>query len=174
MSSTVRSWMDRMGASRTALVALLVVSGMAVAPAVAQAHHVDDVSQGDFYHVGDDAPGNLMGSAKVVRFDDDTTSLQVHVHGLKPGATYSVHLHFGACADRGPHYRHNPDGPDRPPNELWASSDGDDPAAGVTANDEGNASGSGMAPWRARGEARSVFIHSPAKDHPAIGCADLN
>lgn len=41
-----------------------------------------------------------MGSAKVVRYDDATTSLTVHVHGLEPGATYSVHLHAGACADR--------------------------------------------------------------------------
>ncbi len=148
---------------------------LAVAPIpVASARHVDEVTQGSFYHLGD-APENLQGSAKVVRYDDDTTSLQVHVHGLKAGDTYSVHLHAGACDDRGPHYRHDPDGPARPPNELWASSHPDDPSAGITADQDGNASGSGKAPWRARAEARSVFIHSPSggKGHTAIGCADL-
>lgn len=163
-----------MGGSRTALVASVVVAGVALGPGVAHGRHVNEVSQGDFYHVGDDGPGNLMGSAKVLRLDDDTTSLRVHVHGLEPGATYSVHLHVGACADRGPHYRHDPDGPGRPPNELWASSEKDDPAAGITADEKGNASGSGTASWRARPEARSVFIHSRAKDQPAIGCADLS
>ena len=163
-----------MGGSWRALVPLVVVTTVAVGPTTAHARHAEEVAQGDFYHVGDDAPGNLMGSAKVVRFDDDTTSLQVHVHGLKPGATYSVHLHAGACADHGPHYRHDPNGPTRPPNELWASSDEDDPTAGIAANDKGNASGWGRAPWRAHPEARSVFIHSRAKGRPAIGCADLS
>lgn len=153
------------------VLASAVVLALAPIPA-ASARHADQVTQGSFYHLGD-APGNLQGSAKVVRFDDDTTSLQVHVHGLKPGDTYSVHLHARACADRGPHYRDDPDGPARPPNELWASSRPDDPTAGITADSEGNASGAGKASWRARPEARSVFIHSGGKGHNAIGCADL-
>lgn len=156
------------------VLASAVVLAAAPFPA-ASARHADQVTQGSFYHL-DDAPGNLQGSAKVVRYDDDTTSLRVHVHGLKPGDTYSVHLHAGACDDRGPHYRHDPDGPARPPNELWASSRPDDQSAGITADPEGNASGSGKAPWRARPEARSVFIHSHSggKGHNAIGCADLS
>lgn len=153
---------------------LVVVAAAAIGPAPAHARHVDEVSQGDFYHVGRDAPANLMGSAKLLRFDDNTTSLQVHVHGLEPRATYSVHLHAGACADHGPHYRDDPNGQARPPNELWASSDRDDPTAGITADDKGTASGGGTAPWRARPEARSVFIHSGSKGHPPIGCADLS
>jgi hypothetical protein len=157
-----------------AVLASVVVLSMAPVH-MASARHVDDVTQGSFYHLGE-SPGNLQGSAKVVRYDDDTTSLQVHVHGLKPGDTYSVHLHAGACDDRGPHYRHDPDGPARPPNELWASSRADDPEAGITADPDGNASGSGKAAWRARAEARSVFIHSHSggKGHNAIGCADLS
>ena len=151
-----------------------LTAAAAVGPATAHSRHVDQVSQGDFYHVGDEAAGNLMGSAKVARFDDDTTVLQVHVHGLKPRATYPVHLHAGACADRGPHYRDDPNAPARPPNELWDSSDPDDATAGITADDKGNASGVGTALWRARAEARSVFIHSAGKAHTAIGCADLS
>lgn len=172
MRSMLSSWTGRNRATKRAL-ASFVMLGALTAGSVAQARHVDDVAQGDFYHLGDHE-GNLMGSAKVVRFDDDTTSLQVHVHGLEPGATYGVHLHSGACADDGPHYRNDPDGSTRPPNELWASSDPDDPAAGITADERGNASGSGTAPWRARADARSVFVHSPAKGHPALGCADLS
>lgn len=126
-----------------ALGALAFMAVMGLGPP-ALARHVDDVAQGDFYHVGDEAPGNLMGSAKVVRFDDDTTSLQVHVHGLEAGATYSVHLHSGACADRGPHYRDKPDGPGRPPNELWASSDPNNPTEGVTADSEWKRQGVGV------------------------------
>lgn len=155
------------------LISALVITMVAAVVPAAHAAHVDDVAQGDFYHVGDGGT-ELMGSAKVVRFDDDTTSLQVHVHGLEPGASYPVHLHAGACADDGPHYRHDADGPEEPPNELWASSDPDDPQAGVTADGDGNASGSGMAPWRARAEARSVFVHSPGKDGRPLGCADLS
>jgi len=173
VSSTVSSWIRRCK-SRTSLVALLVAAFMVIGAEGVQGRHVDEVSQGDFYHVGDETPGNLMGSAKVTRFDDDRTTLQVHVHGLKPDATYSVHLHAGACADHGPHYRHDWNGPTRPPNELWASSRPDDPTAGITADDEGTASGWGAAPWRARPEARSVFIHSGGKGHAAIGCADLS
>lgn len=156
-----------------ALGAVALVAAMGLGPP-AHGRQVDDVAQGDFYHVGEDAPADLMGSAKVARFDDDTTSLQVHAHGLEPGATYTVHLHSGACADRGPHYRDKSDGPGRPPNELWASSDPNDPTAGVTADGEGNVRGWGSAPWRARSEARSVFMHSSTEGHHAIGCADLS
>lgn len=156
------------------LIGVPVIAAMVIGPTPAHARHVDKVAQGDFYHVGRDAPGNLMGSAKLTRFDDDTTTLQVHVHGLEPGESYAVHLHVGACSDHGAHYRNDPNGPPRPPNELWASSDRDDPTAGVTADDKGRASGVGTAPWRARAEARSVFIHSPDKGHRAIGCADLS
>jgi len=170
----VSVWVGRMRAGRRTLLLLSALGAAVVVPASAHARHVDEVSQGDFYHVGRDAPGNLMGSAKLTRFDDDTTSLQVHVHGLEPGVTYTAHLHAGACADHGPHYRNDSDGPARPPNELWASSDRDDPSAGITADDRGNASGTGTAPWRARAEARSVFIHSAGKGQPAIGCADLS
>lgn len=159
--------------NRVVLASAVVLS---MAPVhVASARHVDNVAQGSFYDLGD-SPGNFQGSAKVVRYDDNTTSLRVHVHGLKPGDTHSVHLHSGSCDDRGPHYRHDPDGPARPPNELWASSHPDDPSAGITADPEGNASGFGKAPWGARPEARSVFIHSHSggKGHTAIGCADLS
>jgi hypothetical protein len=153
---------------------LAAMGPAAVGPATA---HVVEVALGnlvDMPGVGGEPPGNLMGSAKVIRFDDDTTALQVHVHGLKPGAKYPVHLHAGACADHGPHYRNIPNGPARPPNELWASSDRDDAMAGITADDKGNASGVGTAPWRARAEARSVFIHSAGDGDTAIGCADLS
>jgi hypothetical protein len=42
--------------------------------------------------------------------------------------------------------------------------DPDDPKAGLTADATGHAVGDGVAPWVARPEARSVFIHLPGEE----------
>lgn len=132
-----------------------------------------EVAQGNFFPMGDtDTGDSVFGYAKVVRSQGGTDAF-VHLSGLAPDTTYPTHLHEGTCADHGPHYRHDPQGGEGPPNELWPSSDPDDPRAGVTSDDEGVATGEGHAHWKARDEARSVMVHDQDTGH-MVACADLS
>lgn len=127
---------------------------------------------GAFEPLADNTDRDITGEARLTRSADGTT-LRVEVSGLEPDAAHPAHLHEGSCADRGPHYRHDPEGAEEPPNELWPSSDPTDPTAGLQADEDGEAAGEGSADWRARNEPLSVFVHGPGGDHPKIACADL-
>jgi hypothetical protein len=129
------------------------------------------VTEGSFYPMGGEG-STVFGSAKLVRHDAGS-DLTVHVHGLAPETRYPMHLHAGTCAEMGPHYRNDPQGPAEPPNELWPTSDPDDPKAGVTSDEDGIATGRGHAPWKARPEARSVMIHNSDTGR-MVACADLS
>jgi hypothetical protein len=121
---------------------------------------------------------DIGGTAKLVRGGGQTT-VEVRVTGLEPGKVYDAHLHEGTCANvTSPHYKNNLSGPDRPPNELWPSSDKNNPMAGLKANKQGVAVGFGRANWVARPTAHAIWIHAPADPndphaHPRIGCAEL-
>lgn len=125
---------------------------------------------------------HIEGTARIVR-SGNRTLVTVVVRGLDPGVTYAAHLHNQPCGNTGPggpgggHYANDPQGPPRPPNELWLSSTSD-PMAGITANSRGTAIGRGSAPWVARPEARAVVIHAippggSTAGGPKIACADL-
>lgn len=122
---------------------------------------------------------DVRGTAAIVR-TATRTEVQVHVTGLEPGVGYTAHLHEGTCSNpTSAHYKNNPAGADAPPNELWPSDDPTDPIAGLTADENGEARGVGVAEWVARPTARAVWIHEPPADpndphaHARIGCADL-
>jgi uncharacterized protein YcnI len=123
----------------------------------------------------------VRGTAQLVRTADRTFA-EVLVTGLEPGKVYMSHLHEGTCADpTSPHYKNDPAGPAGPPNELWPSSNANDPTAGLTADSTGVAHGFAVADWVARPTARAVWIHEPEDPnappgshvHARIGCADL-
>jgi hypothetical protein len=128
----------------------------------------------------------VRGTAQLVRTAGHTFA-EVMVTGLEPGKTYASHLHEGTCADpTSAHYQNDPafTGPSGPPNELWLSSDPNDPTAGLTADDTGVARGFGVADWTARPSARAIWVHAPEDPnapppppgthvHTRIGCADL-
>jgi uncharacterized protein YcnI len=123
----------------------------------------------------------IRGTAKLVRTATQTT-VEVNVFGLEPGKTYASHLHEGTCADvTSAHYMDDLAGPDAPPNELWPSSNPEDPTAGLIADAYGQATGSGTVDWVARPTARAIWIHQPvdpntppgAHVHARIACADL-
>lgn len=126
---------------------------------------------GEFEPIEDNTDRDISGQATLTRTEDRTT-LSVDVSGLQPDAAHPAHLHEGTCADRGPHYQHDPEGAEEPPNELWPSSDPDDPTAGLQANANGEASGEGTAEWRAE-DPVSVFVHAPGHGHDKLACADL-
>jgi hypothetical protein len=124
---------------------------------------------------------DIRGTAKLVRSGHHTT-VEVKVSGLEPGEVYSAHLHEGTCGNpTSPHYQDDLAGPAGPPNELWPSSDKNDPTFGLLANGRGVAKGSGRADWVARPTARAIWIHQPEDPtappgehvHARIGCADL-
>lgn len=125
-------------------------------------------------------PGpEVRGTAQLVR-SGNHTFVEVLVTGLEPGVHYDAHVHEGTCADPlSAHYKDDLAGPEGPPNELWPSSDPSDPAAGLTADDNGVAQGFGVADWVARPTARAIWVHEPPADptdphaHARIGCADL-
>lgn len=129
------------------------------------------VTQGDFYPMGEEGEA-IFGSAKLLRYSK-STALKVHVRGLTPETKYPMHLHAGSCPEMGPHYRDDPSGPGEPPNELWPSSDPEDPKAGVRSNGDGVANGEGRAPWVARPEAAAVMIHNE-RTGKMVACADLS
>jgi hypothetical protein len=124
---------------------------------------------------------NIRGTAKLVRSGHHTT-VEVRVTGLMPGQVYSAHLHEGTCGNpTSPHYKNDPAGPDGPPDELWPSSDKNDPTFGLLANSTGVAKGFGRVDWVARPTARAIWIHQPEDPaappgshvHARIACADL-
>jgi hypothetical protein len=125
-------------------------------------------------------PGpDVRGTAQLVRTANHTI-VEVTVTGLEPGVHYDAHVHEGTCAEpTSAHYKNDLVGPEGPPNELWPSSDPTDQAAGLTADENGVASGFGVADWVARPTARAIWVHEPPVDptdphaHARIGCADL-
>ena len=119
------------------------------------------VTMGTFSEIVGQTTLDISGTATLTRTATQTL-LQVDVSGLEPNLAYPAHLHEGTCADNGPHYKDDPLGPDAPPNELWPSSDPNNPLAGLIADANGHAVGSGATDWVARASARSVFIHAPA------------
>jgi hypothetical protein len=129
------------------------------------------VTEGDLYPMGPEG-NKVFGSAKLVRYDRGT-DVFVHAAGLVPDTTYEVHVHVGPCSDMGSHYRHDPEGPEGPPNEVWPSSDPGDPRAGLQSDGEGYGSAEGHATWRARSEARAVMLHE-SQNGFFVSCADLN
>jgi hypothetical protein len=127
---------------------------------------------GEFASLEANTDRDISGQATLTRGDDGTT-LSVQVSGLEANATHGSHLHLGSCADRGPHYQDDPDGAEKPPNEMWPSSDPDDPTAGLQSDENGETRGEATAEWRARDTAQAVFIHAPG-DKTKIACADLS
>lgn len=122
------------------------------------------VIQGPFSAASQEGEG-ISGFAKLVTHHGET-HLVVELDGLEKKAVYPAHLHRGYCIEGGGHYAHDPAGEAAPPNELWPSSDPDDPTAGLQADKDGAAHGHATAPWVARPDAKSVAIHAPmAHDH---------
>lgn len=136
----------------------------------ARAGEEGETLTGEFQPLEENTEQDISGEATLTR-TRDRTRLSVDVRGLQPEAVHRAHLHEGTCADRSPHYQNDPEGPEEPPNELWPSSDPDDPTAGLQADADGLASGEGTADWRAEGPL-SVFVHAPG-GHDMLACADL-
>lgn len=110
----------------------------------------------------------IGGRAQMVRWLDDTTSIDAQIYGLTPGLAYTAHLHASSCAYQGGgHYKMDPAVIDTiEANELWLA---------------GTTSAEGL--WMSevsyehvtRGEALSIVIHDPAggTPPPKMACADL-
>ena len=148
--------------------------GQASAEKTGKADKAEDgpvsVTEGNFYPTGEGG-SRVFGYAKMVRRGQGT-DVTVHVSGLRPHRAHPVHVHSGPCRAHGPHYKHDADGPGEPPNELWPSSDPDDPRAGLVADGEGHGTARATASWTARPEAASVMVHDP-RTKEMMACADL-
>ncbi len=115
---------------------------------------------GTFVSVGGAA--GLRGEAVLARHDGGTT-LTVSLEDLPATSDFVGHVHTGACADGGgPHYRHDPAGPDLPPNEIHIAVTTDVAGAGVMTVENA---------IPATRDAASVVIHAVGGDK--LGCADL-
>jgi hypothetical protein len=128
------------------------------------------ITEGGFYPTSDEGR-RVFGYAKMLRHDR-STEVAVHVSGLAPHRSYPVHVHAGSCRAMGPHYRHDPKGPGKPPNELWPSSDPDDPTRGLMTDGGGYGTAWAQSSWTARPEATSVMLHD-RQSGDKIACADL-
>lgn len=172
MSADEEARMGRGDLPRVATMAAVVSLTFAVAAGAQASAEGGDSLRGELEPIAAHTDRDIDGHATLTRTGDGRTHLSLQATGLEPGASYHSHLHAGPCAEHGPHYQHDPDGADEPPNELWPSSDPHDPTAGLQANPAGNTSGRGTAPWRARDEALSVFLHD--HDGTRVACADLS
>jgi hypothetical protein len=128
---------------------------------------------------GGEALGLHIEGFAQLKLTGDGAVIRAEVRGLVPGKTYAAHLHKAACSDNqgDGHYKNDPNGPSKPPNELWLSST-DDPLAGITADEHGAAYGRGTADWVPKSNNLSVVIHDiPPGGTTAggtkIACADL-
>ncbi|MEE6286919.1 ThuA domain-containing protein, partial [Georgenia sp. MJ173] len=100
------------------------------------------------------------------------TSVMIQASGLLPGQPYPAHLHDGSCQTHGGHYKHDPNGPSAPPNEIWVSSN-TDPRGDLVPNAQGVARGWGLADWIVRQQPLSVMIHESGLPGLPIVCADF-
>jgi hypothetical protein len=156
--------------------AVMLLAAVATAAVVASAgaeKGVDKHLRGEFASFSENTTLVITGHAKLDRKKDGTVVKIDGVKGLAPDTTYMSHLHTQACADGmgGGHYQDQPGGAAAPPNELWLSSNHEDPGMVMT-NHDGHAHARGEADWIAREQPLSVVIHElPSKTK--IACADL-
>ena len=108
---------------------------------------------------------SISGHALMVRTADGRTIVSIHVEGLAPGTTYASHAHKQACADgeADGHYRFDPAGAARPPNEIWPGP--------FTTNEAGIGNANTIAAGTAGAAAVSLVVHAPGGAR--IACADL-
>ena len=155
-------------------VTLVAVVSAAFAVSTAGAEKgVDKHEKGTFASFTQNTTLVITGHADLDR-KKDRTDVKIEVKGLAPDTMYMSHLHTQACADNfaGGHYQDQPGGAAAPPNELWLSSDHQDPGMLMT-NHDGHVHARGTAPWVARDQPLSVVIHEyPSKT--TIACADLS
>lgn len=114
----------------------------------------------------DTAPegSTVSGTALLARTDRTTVTLRLE--GLEPGRAYVSHVHSGSCDEGGgPHYKHDPQGGDTPPNEIHLA---------FPAQSDGTIEWSVTNPMRASSEASAVVLHHDVEGAPGIACADLS
>lgn len=107
----------------------------------------------------------IGGRAQMVRWLDNTTSVDVQIRGLTPGLAYTAHVHAASCAYQGGgHYKIDPAVLDAlPENELYIE---------TTASADGIGVANVSYDHLTRGEALAIVIHNPA-DGAKMACADL-
>lgn len=108
---------------------------------------------------------HVAGTATMARYDGGTT-VTVELTGLKPDAEFISHVHNGSCADGGgAHYKFDPAGGDKPPNEIHLS---------FTSTAEGTGYMTAENDRTAGPQARSVVIHPREFTDNRIACASLS
>jgi len=146
---------------------MVLVSAALVGAAVSSTARASGatVTSGEFHAFAAGVGLDISGHAVLVRTADGTTIVSVHVEGLAPNTTYGSHVHQTACSANfaDGHFRFDPAGPARPPNEIWPGP--------FTTNPAGVGNGNTMAEGTAGPEAVSVVVHAP--DGSKIACADL-
>jgi hypothetical protein len=142
----------------------------------ASAGAVEGTFAGTFSNVPKPPDGSpaITGTATMI-VSATGTKVTVSADGLDPKAVYVAHVHDDACAADDPggaHFKFDPAGADKPPNEIHVTTI---KVTGKTGT--GNATVAG----KATGDARSVVIHvkraagakADEAKPPKLACADL-
>ncbi|GAB3285749.1 hypothetical protein GCM10027563_18880 [Parasphingorhabdus pacifica] len=121
---------------------------------------------GDFALLDTRPPGtdDAAGQAWLATHEGGTTTT-LRVTGLKPSEKYLAHLHAQPCAQDsgGPHFKFDPQGSDKPPNEVHLAFTTDGSGQGhMTANNA-----------RPADAAKSIVIHPAEAMDNRIACADF-
>jgi hypothetical protein len=113
----------------------------------------------------------IEGHARMIRTADGKTVVTVHIEGLAPDATYTVHVHDGDCATNatgGGHYKFATPvvgGAGPGSNEIWPGP--------VVATSGGVANDRTVVDASAGPSASSVVVHRSGPTPNKIACADL-
>lgn len=109
---------------------------------------------------------DVAGTATMARHAGGTT-VTVELTGLKPEAELISHVHDGTCADGGggAHYKFDPAGGDKPPNEIHLAFTSTADGTGFMTAENDRTAGP---------QARSVVVHPREFTDNRIACAPLS
>jgi hypothetical protein len=110
--------------------------------------------------------GLISPASRMVRTADGRTVVKVEAWGLKPDATYPVHVHNAPCTvnNGGGHYQDVVGGPVDKFNEIWP---------GFTTDASGHGNGRAANDFTARPEAQAIVIHDSDGSGARMPHADL-
>ena len=123
------------------------------------------VVSGPFSVLDSKAGLDVGGKAWLARSAAGTT-VTIELTGLEPDTDHIAHVHADSCAlDGGPHYQHDAEGMDHPPNEIHLAFRSDANGSGIMTAEN---------PTTASDQAVSVVVHTAGDGAPKLACADFS
>jgi|GEM_PF-1509460 len=130
---------------------------------------------GTFSNVADAPKGTgTIGGTATMKVSASGTVVSIAATGLDPKNTYIAHVHNKSCSENegGDHFKFDPAGPSKPPNEIWLTPvtvTGKDGKAKATSTKKVNSSAKSVVLHLKRAAGSTTDEAKP----PKLACADL-